>query len=63
MLDRSQAKPLHAVIRRGDARLVDYLLQAGADVNCTDGKLAGDVSLPPPRPLPAPLCVAHLLVH
>jgi ankyrin repeat protein len=36
-LDRSQAKPLHAVIRRGDPRLVDYLLQAGADVNGTDG--------------------------
>eukprot|EP00603_Paraphysomonas_imperforata_P006924 CAMPEP_0114424252 /NCGR_PEP_ID=MMETSP0103-20121206/6594_1 /TAXON_ID=37642 ORGANISM="Paraphysomonas imperforata, Strain PA2" /NCGR_SAMPLE_ID=MMETSP0103 /ASSEMBLY_ACC=CAM_ASM_000201 /LENGTH=620 /DNA_ID=CAMNT_0001592991 /DNA_START=82 /DNA_END=1944 /DNA_ORIENTATION=- len=38
VLDRSQAKPLHAVIRRGDARLVDFLLQAGADVNCTDAR-------------------------
>jgi hypothetical protein len=37
-LDRTQARPLHAVIRRGDPRLVDYLLQAGALVNATDGE-------------------------
>ena len=36
-MDKSLRKPLHAVIRRGDARLVGYLLQAGADVNSVDG--------------------------
>jgi hypothetical protein len=38
VVDRTQSQPLHAVIRRGDARLVDYLLQAGADVNGVDGE-------------------------
>ena len=37
VVDRAQSRPLHAVIRRGDPRLVDYLLQAGADVNGVDG--------------------------